>query len=721
MLIGCVASAALALVLVGIAAHEHEHVSATSRQEAQQAASNAAGLVQEKLKKLSVAKKIADDLTSGRLDYQKLESRLKADMDRLPEISSLTVAYLPEFNPSHSEPRTKGSFWIYVHREPSGVMIETGFTDYSAIRDSSSRWYHGPKEARKPTWSQQSYYDPRSKEWWSGGYGAPFFRSNIVQDKREAMIGIVSADFTLDKIGEVVAEEVNNRLGKEKVSFDVSHAFIVSSTGHFIEHPELDLVREESKVLKEFYPSLDTSQAIRKLPEVQGTTVRQLEHRDERSGRTYLVFFKHVPDPDWWVAVVLDKEAVERGPKVVSTIKDRKVGIALATLAFFVFIVGIAVRADRGTTWRLWIVSLVFSAGCLAGVVYLWVLAVSTDVASGREDVQILSEAISAKTRLRYQLDHEQSKVVAIPTGVFVQSIEFSSAHNVLITGYVWQKYGPDVPCWARPKPDQAGFILPEAENADILAAYESKEGDKDVRGWYFRALLRQEFDYGRYPFDQEVVWIRLWHNVIGGRAVLAPDLSSYKTLVPTKRPGVESDLVVEGWEPTQSYFSYRWTSYNTDFGLTELETKQNFPELYFNIGLARRFLNPFITNMIPLTVTSFLLFTVLLTIRSSQKASSLFGFNTSTALGFCAALFFVVILAHTSLRDLLSAERIIYIEYFYFVMYVAILAVGVVAVAIASPRKFAWIHYRDNLISRLLFWPLYSLSMLLLTLYAFG
>jgi hypothetical protein len=45
------------------------------------------------------------------------------------------------------------------------------------------------------------------------------------------------------------------------------------------------------------------------------------------------------------------------------------------------------------------------------------------------------------------------------------------------------------------------------------------------------------------------------------------------------------------------------------------------------------------------------------------------------------------------------------YLEYFYFVMYFAVLAVAANSYAIAHkpPR---WLAYEDNLVPRLLFWP---------------
>jgi hypothetical protein len=74
--------------------------------------------------------------------------------------------------------------------------------------------------------------------------------------------------------------------------------------------------------------------------------------------------------------------------------------------------------------------------------------------------------------------------------------------------------------------------------------------------------------------------------------------------------------------------------------------------------------------------------------------------------LSFIAALFFVVIVAHIGLRGDITAEGVTYIEYFYIVMYVAMLVVSGLSIFFSSRIGFHLIQYRDNLISKLLYWP---------------
>ena len=104
---------------------------------------------------------------------------------------------------------------------------------------------------------------------------------------------------------------------------------------------------------------------------------------------------------------------------------------------------------------------------------------------------------------------------------------------------------------------------------------------------------------------------------------------------------------------------------------------------------------------------------------KSEQKLG-LFGFSTSAVLAYCAALFFVLIVSHVHLRESVAAHGIIYLEYFYFVMYVAILTVSANSILFASDKQFRFIHYKDNIIIKLLYWPAVMLPLLGITLFIF-
>jgi len=103
------------------------------------------------------------------------------------------------------------------------------------------------------------------------------------------------------------------------------------------------------------------------------------------------------------------------------------------------------------------------------------------------------------------------------------------------------------------------------------------------------------------------------------------------------------------------------------------------------------------------------------------KQKRALYGFSSSTVLAYCAALFFVLIVSHISLREKLAATGIIYLEYFYFILYFAILTVSINSILLASNTKYKFICYKDNLIIKLLYWPVILVLLLGITLKNFS
>ena len=119
--------------------------------------------------------------------------------------------------------------------------------------------------------------------------------------------------------------------------------------------------------------------------------------------------------------------------------------------------------------------------------------------------------------------------------------------------------------------------------------------------------------------------------------------------------------------------------------------------------------------------MVAFLLFAVLVIVTMRQDRIGVFGFSTSSVLTYCAALFFVVAVLHISLRSELGAPgTVVYLEYFYFLIYAAILLVSVDSILFASAINVPFIEFRDNVLVELLYWPLMTGVLLVISLIVF-
>ncbi len=92
-------------------------------------------------------------------------------------------------------------------------------------------------------------------------------------------------------------------------------------------------------------------------------------------------------------------------------------------------------------------------------------------------------------------------------------------------------------------------------------------------------------------------------------------------------------------------------------------------------------------------------------------------GFKVTDILKAAVSLLFPALVAQVNLRSKVGASDIIYIEYFYFILYVAILAVAGNALTFTLSASGVS-QVRDNLIPKLLFWPVTLGACFAVTLY---
>lgn len=316
-----------------------------------------------------------------------------------------------------------------------------------------------------------------------------------------------------------------------------------------------------------------------------------------------------------------------------------------------------------------------------------------------------------------------------LPTGLYIQSLVFESANDVRITGRLWQRLRADQ---KMPEGTELGVLFPDAisPHKDNLTPVYEEFPIKDASGeahrltiWNFQAILREQFDYRRYPLDGKAVWVRMWTKDPEAKIQLVPDLGAYlPEQVRTSHLGIAKGLVQGEWEVRDTHFGYCRMWYETDFGrMTGIDQKEaataSRPELRFFIVLQRNFVDAFLVNLVPLFVTFGLLFGLLMTVSHRKEIAERFGFNTLAVYGACSGLFFITLLGHIQIRREFAGSQIVYIEYFYMMAYVLLLAVSIVTFFVTRPEtaSSSWFLRRGAINVKLWYWPsilLFSLLM---------
>ena len=114
------------------------------------------------------------------------------------------------------------------------------------------------------------------------------------------------------------------------------------------------------------------------------------------------------------------------------------------------------------------------------------------------------------------------------------------------------------------------------------------------------------------------------------------------------------------------------------------------------------------------------MLFGALLTFTKNPELSNRHGFSTTGVIAASSALFFVVLIAHVQLREQFSSSGVVYMEYFYFLMYILLVIVSVSAYLFAKPdtEHLTFLHHDDGIMIKLTYWPFLLGTMTIITAY---
>lgn len=361
--------------------------------------------------------------------------------------------------------------------------------------------------------------------------------------------------------------------------------------------------------------------------------------------------------------------------------------------------------------------AIVWTITLLAGLLFTWRVISASHRWVQEVGTPILSEADVAA----FEAANPESFApfrYRVPTGVFLQSFEFLTAHNVAMSGYVWQYYGPEVP-----EDIVRGVVLPEA----VENAYEATEAWRIVGpdggeriGWYFNGTFRQSFDYRLFPFDPQGIWIRLWHPDPNRSVLLVPDFAAYSNLTPESLPGIEKNFVFGGWDPLRSDFSYDLISYNTHFGRGGQLNGVPYPDLFFNLTVERDSLGPLLEHLVLEAAIAILLFLLLVLLSVKSAGDESVGLTTFDLIVAAGGLLFAVILDHNSMRSAIDSQELTYLEYFPLTLDVFIVLVVLSAVLRVKGWRVPILGYTGDLMPVLAYWPALIGTLLVITLRIF-
>lgn len=399
--------------------------------------------------------------------------------------------------------------------------------------------------------------------------------------------------------------------------------------------------------------------------------------------------------------------------------RDALILLSLSFLMFlcslFLLLGAVFIRSHR--SW--WYIVLLISCAMIAQLVCLWYLRKAIGFQEEFKEIPMLNR-IQESSFIKKIESNTQVKYLTIPTGVLIECAQFARKEGevypgVFLKGYVWQRYNTKEHVNL-----ERGFTISNANNNTVQELYHHVHKDEEIICWGFSCLLFQLYDPSLYPFDHRHITLSLLHKNFEKNVALVPDLSAYDFINPLELPGIVLQTVsLPYWNITKSFFYCGCYDVRTSLGSPEF-AHACAPYLQFLITAERNVGGDCITYFVLLCMIFIIVFILLLAFLKQDTLKAPVGFSTLGVLGVCSGLLFVLITSEIDLRQTLVSEGIVYLEYLYLICYVAILGVIINGILFAIKEDLAFINYENNLICKLLYWPLVLFSIVLITAYTF-
>ncbi len=618
-------------------------------------------------------------------ETQLLQS-IRDESQRFPLLLGVTVAFEP------------GQFGGRKHYAPffnksrdEFQFVEHSY-DYTDSQLATAEWYTSVIAIGEPQWSAPYYAE--AAETMVVDYGVPLV------DASGALVGMVDYTIALSDFTQIV----------DSLSIGESgYGFTYDAQGAILSHPNPDYLLDNV-----FQEKDGKDQAI--LAKMQHEREGIVAYNSTYTYKYSWFFFRELESTGWKSVLVF---AVDDLLGASDDGRRKIVHIAIGISLLLVTALLLALGAGPYTPTRLWWVVVAVSTIIVANIVVVWYLNLKTDFSLLDTDQErIVNQSILKKYVEKYNRDLQKltnATYTQVPTGIFIESYEVNSFEASII-GKLWMKYPMTLYDEAPPAFYFPGVSAIESRGLVSELVSETRYQDYVLVTWKFRATLEQDFSYQQFPFEQNDIRLLMLYPDFSKHILLVPDLASYDVLNPSVKPGLSASISVPSSETISSFFTFETVDYKTSFGNETLV--KNHPALTFNTVAKRIWLSPFIANIIPILIVALIMFIVLYV--SSNKEEGRSGLTTMNVIQSSAGLLFILVLAHVNERNRIETPEIAYIELFYFSMYVFITLEAVALAALLRGSSWKLFTYRDNLVLKLMFWPVLVSIWLAVTLLRF-
>ncbi|VAW89821.1 hypothetical protein MNBD_GAMMA17-1274 [hydrothermal vent metagenome] len=649
--------------------HKNE-INATAKNDLMEITSVAASQIDVLLMEVvRSAEVLASEMSKGRLPEKEMYAMLRDLLKSNVHYFGGTITFRP-----YGYDESRKLYSAYYTRDEKNELIFQHLDEVYDYTSSEYDWYVVPMEEGS-RWGEP-YWDKAARTNMVT-YSAVFY-----QPGSTAPLGVVTIDISMNQV-QTIIESLD--LGPS------GFGALTTREGGYLYHPNQAYVQNKKNIRDVAKEKGDANRLIIAKDILLGKG-GVIDHVSTTTGQASWLIYESVPVSGWSLQNTFIKDDL---PIDVDLLRKDQIRIILLAVIFLIAAAFLLFRVHHGERSRVWLFTAICSLILMVGIGAIWHLALTYYSSSNVPGVKISDKetlkAVVHGYSLRSQ-ERQMDRPYYVPTGIYIDTIEFQSANNLLIAGRVWQAYASDYPAEMK-----KGFSIGRAKNLKTTELNRSTLNGKERIQWRFQAALRVNLDYSRYPLEVEHLNLQLLPAESDRMVVLVPDLDAYKLMASSLLPGLDKAIFLAGWDFSGTFFELREERHNTDFGIKRNLDHEILPTLYYHIGIQRVFVDAFISNLTPLIIVAIILFALALLPREVE---------IGRVLSICAAVFFIVVFSHLDIRKSIPSGEIFYLEYFFFVIYFCILMVPLNAFRLAMGLPSRLFEYKDGLIVQAAYWP---------------
>ncbi|MBY0109757.1 MAG: hypothetical protein K2X90_01450 [Candidatus Babeliaceae bacterium] len=356
--------------------------------------------------------------------------------------------------------------------------------------------------------------------------------------------------------------------------------------------------------------------------------------------------------------------------------------------------------------------SAIFSISLLGGIIFVWYTEVTSGTIKKQEYIiqnkQDLDNFLAFLKKKNPKLFLNDAHFIPIGFVINALDIELKGIHV-----YEWQWINYDL---TKDNELKGNFVVMFKKEDDHRVSSVLTVKEKNLRNEQsdYKFEIPANFNLKKYPFDHQQITILMQHPSYVGNIILVPAFDNYDSSR-TPYPPISPSIQFNKWYVKNAYFFYTLTDYFSNFGVTGWAQEKDFPILSYTIEVQRSIADPLISTLAPLFIILFIVFCMLLIQPKIDIRKS-----ANSILGLFASVFFATVVSHQTFDQTIITGELVYFKCFYYLTYFIILITAINFLLLIYFKNISILEYRKNLIMRLLYWPLTTLILFIITIIYF-